>query len=140
MATVHLAKRTSMHMPSHVVDEVLALEERLRIAMLAADCDALDQLISSDLIFTDHLGRVFGKEDDLGVHRSGMLKFNLLQPSEMKVSASPQLAVVSVRMKVTGTYDGGPFAADLRYTRVWHFSPSAGWEILAGHSSQVVRS
>ncbi|MES2758849.1 MAG: nuclear transport factor 2 family protein [Pseudomonadota bacterium] len=129
-----------MHMPSHVVDEILALEERLRIAMLAADHDALDQLISADLIFTDHLGRVSNKADDLGMHRSGLLKFDLLQPSEMKISATPQLAVVSVRMTVKGSYDDGAFAADLRYTRIWRRSPSAGWEILAGHSSHVVKT
>jgi ketosteroid isomerase-like protein len=127
-----------MHMPSHLVDEVLALEEQLRIAMLASDCDVLDQLISADLIFTDQMGRVLSKQDDLGMHRSGILKLNVLQPSEMKISATPQLAVVSVRMKVMGTYDEGAFAADLRYTRVWRMSPSAGWEILAGHSSHVV--
>jgi ketosteroid isomerase-like protein len=125
-------------MPSHVVDQVVALEDRLRIAMLAADCDALDQLIAADLIFTDHMGRVLSKADDLDAHRSGLLKLDHLQPSEMKISATLQLAVVSVRMKMTGTYDEGPFAADLRYTRVWRLSPSAGWEVLAGHSSHVV--
>jgi ketosteroid isomerase-like protein len=127
-----------MHMPSHVVDQIVALEDRLRIAMLAADCDALDQLIAADLIFTDHMGRVLSKADDLDAHRSGLLKLDHLQPSEMKISATLQLAVVSVRMKMTGTYDEAPFAADLRYTRVWRLSPSAGWEVLAGHSSHVV--
>ncbi|MET0856988.1 MAG: nuclear transport factor 2 family protein [Telluria sp.] len=127
-----------MHMPSHVVDQIVALEDRLRIAMLAADCDALDQLIAADLIFTDHMGRVLSKADDLEAHRSGLLKLDHLQPSEMKISATLQLAVVSVRMKMTGTYDEGPFAADLRYTRIWRLSPSAGWEVLAGHSSHVV--
>jgi ketosteroid isomerase-like protein len=127
-----------MYMPSHVVDQIVALEERLRIAMLAADCDALDQLIAADLIFTDHMGRVLSKADDLDAHRSGLLKLDHLQPSEMKISATNQLAVVSVRVKMTGTYDEGPFAADLRYTRVWRLSPSAGWEVLAGHSCQVV--
>ncbi len=127
-----------MHMPSHVVDQIVALEERLRIAMLAADCDALDQLIAADLIFTDHMGRVLSKAADLDAHRSGLLKLDHLQPSELKISATSQLAVVSVRMKMKGSYDEAPFAADLRYTRIWRHSTSAGWEVLAGHSSHVV--
>lgn len=124
-------------MSSHLADQIHAVEERLRVAMLASDCDVLDELISDELIFTDHLGRAFEKPDDLQVHRAGVLRFHLLEPSEMRLRANARIAVVSVRMKVAGTYAGSPFADELRYTRVWRLAAEGRWEILAGHSSRV---
>lgn len=85
---------------------IVDVEERLRRAMLASDVDALDALISADLIFTDHLGQVFGKEEDLAAHRSRMLRFHALDPAELRIALHGGLAVVSVRMAVAGSYGG----------------------------------
>jgi ketosteroid isomerase-like protein len=112
-------------------------EERLRQAMLDSDVEALDALISSELVFTNHLGQVFGKQDDIALHRSGVLKFHSLEPSEMQMKVDGPIAVVSVRMKLSGAYGGTPFAADLRYTRIWRIEESGAWKIVAGHSSAV---
>jgi ketosteroid isomerase-like protein len=124
-------------MSTKPIDQILLVEERLRLAMLASDCPALDELISPDLIFTNHLGQVCGKEDDLKMHRDGLLKLHTLEPSEVRVKAKGNLIVVSVWMKVGGTFDKMAFQEDLRYTRVWGVSERGGWEILAGHSSRV---
>jgi ketosteroid isomerase-like protein len=120
-------------------NQISSAEERLRLAMLTSDHRALDELISSELVFTNHLGQVFGKQEDLALHRAGTLKFQLLEPSELEVKADTQLAVVSVRMAVSGSYDGSSFTEDLRYTRVWRSSPNGNWTIVAGHSSRVTK-
>jgi ketosteroid isomerase-like protein len=124
-------------MPTTTEHQITVFEERLRLAMLASDFRTLDELISSDLIFTNHFGQVLCKKDDIELHRSGVLKFNALEPSERLVKTNGQLAVVSVRMKLFGVYDGAPFAGDLRYTRIWRLSESDTWQIVAGHSSAV---
>ncbi|MBB3120754.1 nuclear transport factor 2 family protein [Pseudoduganella violacea] len=127
-------------MSSDLREEIRAIEERLRLAMLASDQIALDELISPELTFTNHLGQVCGKQDDLALHRSGILKFHLLQPSEQHIQADAQLAIVSVRMMVAGSYEGHAFSEDLRYTRVWRSSADGKWTIMAGHSSRVAAS
>ncbi len=124
-------------MPTDIENQVTVSEERLRLAMLASDVDALDELISSDLMFTNHFGQVLGKHDDLVLHRSGVLKFHTLEPSERKMKISGQIAVVSVRMKLSGVYGGSPFTGDLRYTRIWRISQSGTLQVVAGHSSAV---
>lgn len=124
-------------MSTDLIHQISLVEERLRLAMLASDCLALDALISPDLIFTNHLGQVCGKQDDLNMHRNGLLKLETLEPSEVRIRTVSDLAVVSVRMKVCGSFDDVAFHEDLRYTRVWTLSERGGWEILTGHSSRV---
>jgi ketosteroid isomerase-like protein len=124
-------------MSTDLIHQISHVEERLRLAMLASDCPALGELISPDLIFTNHLGHVSGKQDDLNMHRNGLLKLHTLEPSEVCVKALGDLAEVSVRMKDGGTFDNMAFQEDLRYTRVWRLSERGSWEILTGHSSRV---
>ncbi|MBI1754200.1 MAG: nuclear transport factor 2 family protein [Acidobacteria bacterium] len=117
--------------------QILDLEERLCRAMLTSDVRALDELISPDLIFTSHLGQVVGKVEDLELHRSGLLRFQTLRPAEQRIHLEADLAVVSVRMKVSGVFGTSPFAEDLRFTRIWRQSAPGAWQIVAGHSSPI---
>jgi ketosteroid isomerase-like protein len=124
-------------MSNAVKTEILEAEERLRRAMLDSDVGALDELLSPELIFTNHLGQVLGKEDDLNAHRSGLVKVTELTPSERHILFKGDVAVVSVRVHLAGSYAGTASEADFRFTRVW--APSAGgtWQVIAGHSSIV---
>ncbi|MGA2039648.1 MAG: nuclear transport factor 2 family protein [Bryobacteraceae bacterium] len=117
--------------------QIVDAEDRLRAAMLSSDIRALDELLSPDLIFTDHLGRLLGKEDDLAAHRSGMLKVNELRASEQHIRRNGDVVIVSVRMRLSGTYDGNPASGDFRFTRVWALSPNKTWHLVAAHSSVV---
>ena len=112
-------------------------EERLRAAMLSADVDAMDELLAPELFFTNHLGQLLGKEDDLAAHRSGMLKVSELKASEQHVQIHGDVAIVSVRMELSGTYDGEPASGDFRFTRVWALSDEKTWRVIAAHAGLV---
>lgn len=118
--------------------QIVDVEEQLRIAMLHSDVSALDELLGPELLFTNHLGQLLSKKDDLEAHRSGVLKVNELTPSEQHVHCHDQAAVVSVRMRLSGTYGGNPANGDFRFTRVWTARPGkAGWHIVAAHATLV---
>jgi hypothetical protein len=68
--------------------QILDAEDRLRAAMLSSDVVALDTLLATDLIFTNHLGQLLGKENDLAAYRSGVLKVTELRSSEQHVRFS----------------------------------------------------
>jgi ketosteroid isomerase-like protein len=112
-------------------------EERLRTAMLHSDVSALDELLAPELIFTNHLGQLLGKENDLAAYRSGTLKVKELKPSEQRVRLHGDVAVVSVRMQLSGMYDGKPANGDFRFTRVWALSPRMTWHVVAAHAGIV---
>ncbi len=113
------------------------MEDRLKTAMLNSDTATLNELLSPDLIFTNHLGHLSGKEDDLAAYRSGVLKVVSLEPSEQHVRALGDVAVVTVRMKLSGMYGGVPANGDFRFTRVWVRSLAETWQIVAAHAGQV---
>jgi len=117
-------------------EQLVAAEECLRQAMLYSDVATLDVLISPDLIFTTHLGQVLNKQEDLDTHRSGLLKLTALTPSEQRVEFNEHYAVVSVLMQLQGSFQGEPFSARVRYTRVWSTIDKV-LRIVAGHASVV---
>jgi hypothetical protein len=105
--------------------------------MLNSDLVALDELLAPELIFTNHLGRLQGKEDDLTAYRSGMLKVKDLRPSEHQVRLNDDVAIVSVRVQLSGTYNDKPANGDFRFTRVWALSPHKSWRVVAAHAGLV---
>lgn len=117
--------------------QIVEAEDRLRAAMLSSDLGSLDELLAPDLIFTNHLGQLLGKDNDLAAYRSGMLKVKELIPSEQKIRITGEVAIVSVRMQLTGTYNGGPANGDFRFTRVWTLSPQKTWRVVAAHAGIV---
>ncbi len=119
-----------------VEQQIIEAEEQLRSAMLSSDIRALDELLAPELIFTNHLGQLLDKKDDLDAYQSGLLKVQELTPSEWQIQIHEKTAVVSVRMRLSGTYDGSPTNGDFRFTRVWAAETGCNrWHIVAAHAS-----
>lgn len=117
-------------------NEIIKAEEKLREAMASSNVDVLNELLSPDLIFTNHLGQVISKSNDLEGHKKGDLKIEELKLSEQQIKFVDKLAIVSVLAKISGSYKGSPANGDFRFTRVWA-NKNGSWQVVAGHSSIV---
>ena len=118
--------------------QILEAEERLRLAMLDSDVNALDEMLAPELVFTNHLGQVLGKQDDLAAHQSGKFKIEVLIPSDRRIQVIGNVAIVTVKVHLIGSYEGNGFNNNLRFTRIWNLSSGGTWQIVAAHSSVVV--
>jgi Domain of unknown function (DUF4440) len=118
--------------------QIIELEERLRQAMLHSDVVELDALIVPELLFTNHLGQIFSKQEDLDAHRSGKFKFTEITPSDRQIQLNHGFAVVSVLMHILGSFEGTPVEQNIRFTRVWAISASGSIQIIAGHTSEIL--
>ena len=118
---------------------VVALEARLRAGQLAADVDALDALISEDLLFTGPDGRLATKADDLGAHRSGAVRIRAHEPEELRVRrVGPDVTVAALRTRLTVEAGGAVvLQGPVRYTRVWAREADGARRVVAGHVSPV---
>ena len=114
--------------------EIQEYEDRLTEAMLRSDVNVLDELLSSDLVFTNHLGHLMTKQDDLEAHKSGILKIETLTPSEQRIQILNDVAVVTVKVHILGSFAGVSSESDFRFTRVWARSSNNLWQIIAAHS------
>lgn len=116
--------------------EIIKLEEELRLAMVNSDVDKLDELIDDSLIFTTPDGKIATKQMDLEVHRSQVQKISELVPSEQIVKIYENCAVVTVKMKLIGDYNGINISGLYRYTRLWAKIDDK-WKIVAGSVVQI---
>jgi hypothetical protein len=116
---------------------ILVLEEQLRQAMLKSDVAALDSMLSPDLMFTNHVGQVLGKAEDLNAHRAGLVKLDSLVLTDSRVKIFPGAVVVNVRVHMAGSYAGARHEGDFRFTRVWA-EVQGKWQVVAGHSGMIV--
>jgi len=98
-----------------VETQIINIEERLRQAMLASDVSVLNELLAPEIIITNHLGVLLEKQDDLAAHESGLIKINELKPSEQHIQIHGEVAIVSVRMQISGSYEGSPTNGDFLF-------------------------
>lgn len=119
---------------------IVELEEHLRQAMLDSEVSVLDELIAPELIFTNHLGQLVTKQDDLASHQSGLLQLKTLTPSEQHIQINHGFAIVSVLMHLLGAYEGTPIDFSIRYTRIWATAANGSMQIVAGHASAIPKN
>ncbi len=124
-------------MSSELRARIVDVEERLRQAMLHSDIRVLDELVAPELLFTSHYGQLVSKEEDLALHRAGLLRLKELEPTQQHIQLHKDFVVVSVLMHLVGAYQGAPIDQNIRYTRVWSTFPDGSMRIVAGHMSEI---
>ena len=124
-------------MTSLIEAQILEAEEKLRLAMLNSDVDALNKLLAPNLIFTNHLGQVLGKQDDLDAHQSGIFSIDTLIYENLQIQAMDNIAIAIVKVHLVGSFADASFDNFLRFTRVWHLSVKGNYQVIAAHSSLV---
>jgi ketosteroid isomerase-like protein len=117
-------------------DSLLAADRALQAAQLAADADALAELIDDRLVFTGPDGQLYSKEDDLALQRSGQQRLTEVTEEELAVLVDEDLGVTWFRGRLAGVFKGEEFRAHVRYTRTWLRTPG-GWRLLAAHVSSL---
>lgn len=105
--------------------------------MKTSNVQELDALIADDLIFTGHDGKIYTKEMDLQAHREGGIDIYDLQTGEQIINIDNDVAIVSVRKEISGSFFGDVQVGIFRFTRVWKLR-NGNWQIIAGHSTQIV--
>jgi len=134
--TIRLKQQESF-MSTSMEMQIVKAEELLKLAMLQSDVNALDELLAPELIFTNHLGHLMTKHDDINAHKSGTLKIEVLTPSEERIQLIGDIAIVTVRVYVSGFYADTRSEGNFRFTRVWARNSGDTWHVVVAHSSAV---
>ncbi len=114
-------------------DHLLRSERALQTAQRAGDVAALDRLLDDRLVAIGPDGARYTKADDLAGDRSGTSVIAALVEEHLEVLVAGSTGVSFFVGTVSGTFEGQPMSARLRYTRTWVHDESVGWRVLAAH-------
>jgi len=121
-----------------IATQIENCEQRLLQAILKSDITVLDELLSPELLFINHLGHVMSKQDDISAHQSGLIKINSISLSDQNLMISMPLAIVTVKAHISGSFAGHESENDFRFTRIWSHNDNNQWQIIRGHATIVI--
>ncbi len=101
------------------IREVIDMERQAREASLHRDPDFSQRTLAEDYVAITPLGQVPTQQDTISARRSGQLRYDSMNVSDMVVRVYGDTAVVTGRMDVKGHQLGEDFSGPYRYTRVW---------------------
>ena len=111
-------------------DAVLAADDARLQALLAGDVDALERLLSDDLVFVHANGRPDDKRGYIAYCRSGHIRYRAIARREPTVKIASGIAVLCAAADMDVTMDGTQRSATARYMSVWTKTAN-GWKLLA---------
>jgi hypothetical protein len=114
-----LQTESNARAPENLRQQVLDLERQAREATLKRDSEFSERTLSDDYVAITPLGQVINKADTIAARRSGQLRYDSIDVSDMVVRLFGNTAVVTARAEVRGKDLGEEFNGPYRYTRVW---------------------
>ncbi|ADW70615.1 nuclear transport factor 2 family protein [Granulicella tundricola] len=120
--------------------EIEGLEEQWRVAQIAGDVTAMDNLLSDDYVGITINGMVNTKAQQLDRIRTRALTVTRMDLSDTKIKLVGSIAVVTCRAEIEGMNDGTPVNGTVRYTRVYQRLSSGTWKITNFEVTRVPHS
>jgi ketosteroid isomerase-like protein len=121
LAAQHVAihPRPTLDSDQDTIREVVDLERQAKEASLHRDADFPQRTLAEDYVAITPLGQVTTKKDALTARRSGQLRYDAINVTDMVVRIYGDTAVVTARADVRGHQLGEDFSGPYRYTRIW---------------------
>jgi len=101
------------------IRQIIEMEHQAREASLRRDVEFSQRNLAEDYVAITPLGQVTTKQDTVSARKSGQLKYDTINVSDMVVRVYGDTAVVTARADVKGHQLGEDFSGPYRYTRVW---------------------
>lgn len=101
------------------IREIIEMERETKEASLRRDADFPQRVLADDYVAITPLGQVTTKKDALSARKSGQLRYDTIDLSDMVVRLYGDTAVVTARADVKGHQLGEDFSGPYRYTRIW---------------------
>ncbi|HVI09787.1 MAG TPA: nuclear transport factor 2 family protein [Candidatus Binatia bacterium] len=102
-----------------VIRQIVDMERQAKEASLHRDADFSVRTLAEDYVAITPLGQVTGKQEAISARRSGQLRYEAMNVTDMVVRVYGDMAVVTARADVKGHQLGEDFSGLYRYTRVW---------------------
>ncbi len=132
-AAQHVSARTKSIGDSgdqSTIREIVEMERQAKEASIRRDAQFSQRTLADDYVDITPLGQVHTKEDTISARKSGQLRYETINVTDMVVRIYGDTAVVTARADVKGHQLGEDFSGPYRYTRVW-VRRSGHWEAVS---------
>jgi len=99
--------------------QILDLERQSKDAAVHRDADFSQRTLADDYVAITPLGQVITKSDTVAARKSGQLRYDSIEISDVVVRVYGNTAVVTARADVKGRDLGEEFNGPYRFTRIW---------------------
>jgi hypothetical protein len=116
---------------------VLAAEREFFVRLVDGSAESINQLLADDFMLIDVLsGSLIAKPALLTALKSGQLKFEVIEPTDLRLRLYQGTAVVTGRTKMRWQFGESPFAVHSRYTHVY-VQQQGRWRLAAAQGTQI---
>ena len=112
------------------IRQIVDMERQSKEASLRRDSDFPLRTLAEDYVAITPLGQVTTKQETISARRSGQLRYEAMNITDMVVRVYGDTAVVTARADVKGHQLGEDFSGPYRYTRVW-IRRNGQWQIVS---------
>lgn len=130
--------KTSTKMSGSVQDQIKQLEEKRNQAILHSDTAALERMTSADYTFTNGQGRLMKESEILDGFKSGAIKFESRELSDLDVRVHGSTAIVTGKVTQKATESGRDTSGQNRFTRVY-VKEKGRWVSIAAQATPIAQ-
>jgi uncharacterized protein (TIGR02246 family) len=116
--------------------ELIELQHRWAAARVKGDTAFLERLYAKEFRIVTIDGSFSDCDADIALFSSGLLKPEYIRDEDMEVSIYGDVAIVTGRELMGGTYKGERGELAVRFTSVY-VRRDGRWQIVAGHATQL---
>jgi len=115
----------------------VAVDRQFFTWLTEANIDAIDRLLADDFLLIDVMrGGEVPKAALLAVLKSGDLKFERIEPADVRLRSYPGTAIVTGRTKMRVKFQQSSADAHSRYTHVY-VMVGGQWRLAAGQGTSI---
>ncbi len=139
LPTIMLAKEKGTGASADVEATIKKIEQELTDSLLKSDTSAFEKYMASDYLGIGPEGVTQNKSELLADSKSGTLKLESSNLSDIKVQvADPDMAVVVYRTDDKGTYKGKDITGQYRWLDVF-VKRGGKWQIAIDQGTQIAK-
>jgi ketosteroid isomerase-like protein len=118
--------------------ELITLQNRWATARVAGDVAFLERLYAREFRITAMNGTIVERDADIAKFASGELKPDSITDEDLKVSVYGDVALVTGRENMRGSYQGRSAELSILFTNVFVWRDGR-WQLVAHHSTPAGR-
>jgi ketosteroid isomerase-like protein len=112
------------------IRQIVDMERQSKEASLHRDSEFSVRALADDYVAITPLGQITTKREAISARRSGQLRYEAMNITDMVVRVYGDTAVVTARADVKGHQLGEDFSGPYRYTRIW-VHRNGQWQVVS---------